>query len=58
VLRLCILNHSTSQAEVDRALELAATLAVDLDSAPAAPRESYPAIEQAGSAAPTSTATH
>ena len=46
VLRLCILNHSTSQAEVDRALELAATLAVDLASAPTAPRESYPAIEQ------------
>jgi glutamate/tyrosine decarboxylase-like PLP-dependent enzyme len=46
VLRLCILNHSTSQAEVDRALELAATLPVDVASAPAAPRESYPAIEQ------------
>ena len=46
VLRLCILNHSTSQADVDRALELAATLAVDTESAPAAPRESYPAIEQ------------
>ena len=28
-LRLCILNHSTSQAEVDRALELVATLAVE-----------------------------
>jgi aromatic-L-amino-acid decarboxylase len=46
VLRLCILNHSTSQAEVDRALELAATLPIDLDTAPAAPRESYPALEQ------------
>jgi glutamate/tyrosine decarboxylase-like PLP-dependent enzyme len=46
VLRLCILNHSTSQTEVDRALELAATLAADVESAPAAPRESYPAIEQ------------
>jgi glutamate/tyrosine decarboxylase-like PLP-dependent enzyme len=45
VLRLCILNHSTSQAEVDRALDLAATLAVDLAATPAAPRESYPAIE-------------
>src|SRR3954453_242429 len=45
VLRLCILNHSTSQTEVDRALELAATLAGDVESAPAAPRESYPAIE-------------
>jgi hypothetical protein len=45
-LRLCILNHSTSEAEVDRALELAATLAVD--AAPGPPtmtRESYPAIE-------------
>jgi aromatic-L-amino-acid/L-tryptophan decarboxylase len=46
VLRLCILNHSTSQAEVDRALELAATLAIDLASTPTAPRESYPALEQ------------
>jgi aromatic-L-amino-acid/L-tryptophan decarboxylase len=47
VLRLCILNHSTSQAEVDRALELAATLPIDVSSAPrTAPRESYPAIEQ------------
>jgi len=45
VLRLCILNHSTSQADVDRALELAATLPVDIASAPAVPRESYPAIE-------------
>ena len=46
VLRLCILNHSTSQAEVDRALELAATIAVDLK--PGEPRrtlESYPPIE-------------
>jgi glutamate/tyrosine decarboxylase-like PLP-dependent enzyme len=46
VLRLCILNHSTSQAEVDRALELAATLPVD--AAPGPPtmtRESYPAID-------------
>jgi len=46
VLRLCILNHSTSQAEVDRALDLAATLPVDLTAGPPAPvRESYPAIE-------------
>jgi hypothetical protein len=46
MLRLCILNHSTTQAEVDRALELAATLAVD-DTAgpPAVARESYPTIE-------------
>jgi glutamate/tyrosine decarboxylase-like PLP-dependent enzyme len=45
VLRLCILNHSTSQAEVDRALELAATLPVDAAFPPAAVRESYPPIE-------------
>ena len=46
VLRLCILNHSTTQAEVDRALELAATLPVDPVAAPAVPvRESYPPIE-------------
>jgi aromatic-L-amino-acid decarboxylase len=46
VLRLCILNHSTSQAEVDRVLELAATLPVE--AAPGPPtiaRESYPTIE-------------
>jgi glutamate/tyrosine decarboxylase-like PLP-dependent enzyme len=45
VLRLCILNHSTSQAEVDRALELAASLPVDIDASTAPARESYPAIE-------------
>jgi aromatic-L-amino-acid/L-tryptophan decarboxylase len=46
VLRICILNHSTSQSEVDRALELAATLTVDPGPAPAVvTRESYPAIE-------------
>jgi aromatic-L-amino-acid decarboxylase len=46
VLRLCILNHSTSQVEVDRALELAATLAVDTAAGPpVVTRESYPAIE-------------
>jgi aromatic-L-amino-acid/L-tryptophan decarboxylase len=45
VLRLCILNHSTSQAEVDRALELAESLAVDAARRPSEPvRESYPAI--------------
>jgi aromatic-L-amino-acid decarboxylase len=45
-LRLCILNHSTSQAEVDRALELAATLAVDSAAGPpATAREDYPALE-------------
>jgi glutamate/tyrosine decarboxylase-like PLP-dependent enzyme len=46
VLRLCVLNHSTSWAEVGRALELASTLDVDLASAPTAPVESYPPIEQ------------
>jgi aromatic-L-amino-acid/L-tryptophan decarboxylase len=46
VLRLCVLNHSTSRVEVDRALELAATLEIDCTPAPAAPiRESYPALE-------------
>ena len=46
VLRLCILNHSTSQAEVDRALELAASLPVDVAPAPpVAVRESYPSLE-------------
>ena len=46
VLRLCILNHSTTQAEVDRALELAATLPVDLGRRVDRPvRESYPPIE-------------
>jgi aromatic-L-amino-acid decarboxylase len=46
VLRLCILNHSTSQAEVDRSLELAATLPVDTSAgATTVARESYPAIE-------------
>jgi aromatic-L-amino-acid/L-tryptophan decarboxylase len=45
-LRLCILNHSTSQVEVDRALELAATLTVDTAPAEGAPVEvSYPALE-------------
>ena len=43
VLRLCILNHSTSQAEVDRALELAETLDVATPTADvAAPRIDYP----------------
>jgi selenocysteine lyase/cysteine desulfurase len=45
-LRLCILNHSTSRDEVDRALQLAATLAVDAAAGvPAVARESYPTIE-------------
>jgi aromatic-L-amino-acid decarboxylase len=46
VLRLCILNHSTSQAHVDRALELMQTLEVDPVAAPSIPvRESYPDLE-------------
>jgi aromatic-L-amino-acid/L-tryptophan decarboxylase len=46
VLRMCILNHSTTRAEVDRALELAATLPVDLAPAPARVRVSYPPLER------------
>lgn len=39
-------NHSTSQAEVERALELVATLAVDSAPGPLAPMpETYPTIE-------------
>ena len=46
VLRLCILNHSTSRTEVDRALELAESLEVELAAAPSTVvRESYPALE-------------
>ena len=46
VLRLCILNYSTSQEEVDRALELAATLPVDVSAGPPTQAvESYPPIE-------------
>jgi hypothetical protein len=46
VLRLCLLNHSTTRAEVDRALELAESLEVDLAAAPSSVvRESYPALE-------------
>ena len=46
VLRLCVLNHSTSQTEVDRALALAESLEADLTAAPARTvRESYPALE-------------
>jgi glutamate/tyrosine decarboxylase-like PLP-dependent enzyme len=46
VLRLCLLNHSTTRAEVDRALELAESLEVDLAAAPSGVvRESYPALE-------------
>jgi glutamate/tyrosine decarboxylase-like PLP-dependent enzyme len=45
-LRLCILNHSTTTAHVDRALELASTVPVDLDAAPASVQPGYPPIEQ------------
>jgi glutamate/tyrosine decarboxylase-like PLP-dependent enzyme len=46
-LRICILNHSTTQAEVDRVLELAASLEVDArPRAAPATRESYPPIEE------------
>jgi glutamate/tyrosine decarboxylase-like PLP-dependent enzyme len=43
-LRLCILNHSTTEAEVDRALELAAALPVD--TAPRAAVASYEPLER------------
>ena len=46
ILRLCILNHSTSQDEVDRALELAATLPAEAQGAPAAPAANYPPIDR------------
>jgi hypothetical protein len=47
VLRLCILNHSTTQRHVDRALELAATLPVDTSvTAPTPTRASYPPLEE------------
>ena len=46
-LRLSILNHATSQAEVDRALELAETLEVEVRTAPSVPvSESYPPLAQ------------
>ncbi len=38
-LRLCILNHSTSRREVERAIELVETLEVDAGSTTAAPRD-------------------
>jgi hypothetical protein len=45
-LRLCILNFSTSAAEVEQAIELAATLEVDTAAGPpTVTRVSYPAIE-------------
>jgi len=43
-LRLCILNHSTTEAEVTRALELAATLPVDTTPRPAV--ASYEPLER------------
>jgi aromatic-L-amino-acid/L-tryptophan decarboxylase len=46
MLRLCILNYSTSQVEVDRALELAATLPVAAGSTPVAVREDYPRLAE------------
>jgi selenocysteine lyase/cysteine desulfurase len=46
VLRLCVLNHSTSQVEVDRALELAESTEPDLAPTPSrSVRESYAALE-------------
>ena len=46
VIRLCVLNHSTSQAEVDRALELAESLTAEPGArASLAARESYPPLE-------------
>jgi len=49
VLRLCVLNHSTSQVEVNRALELAESLQVDEEAIAgpsAAVRVSYPDLTQ------------
>jgi hypothetical protein len=46
VVRLCILNHSTSEREVDRALELAAHANAAPPAERRATRESYPSIEQ------------
>jgi hypothetical protein len=53
VLRLCVLNHSTSQTEVDRALELAQSLPVDPAAASTVVRESYPALEAGWLGSPT-----
>ena len=58
VLRLCVLNHSTSQTEVDRALELAQSLPVDpAAAASTVVRESYPALEAGWLGSPTLDAT-
>ncbi len=54
VLRLCVLNHSTTQREVDRALELAQSLPVDpAAAASTVVRESYPALEAGWLGSPT-----
>jgi aromatic-L-amino-acid/L-tryptophan decarboxylase len=46
-LRLCILNHSTTQSEVDLALELAEKLEVDASPAPSVPvSESYRPLDE------------
>lgn len=46
VLRLCVLNHSTSKAEVDRALELAESLEIDLTQAAGPVHVSYPELTE------------
>ena len=47
VLRLCMLNHSTSQAEVDRALELAETLEIERPGCgPSPSRSATPSFRQ------------
>ena len=54
VLRLCVLNHSTSLTEVDRALDLARSLPVDPTAAGSTVvRESYPALEAGWLGSPT-----
>jgi aromatic-L-amino-acid decarboxylase len=46
VLRLCVLNYSTSQAEVDQAIELAESLEVDVGApSTTVPHTSYPGLE-------------
>jgi glutamate/tyrosine decarboxylase-like PLP-dependent enzyme len=53
-LRLCILNHSTSAREVDRAIELVETLEVDLSAEPSAPVvESYRPLDEGWLGRPT-----
>ena len=54
VLRLCVLNHSTSQSEVDRALELAESLEVVVAPAASKPaRVSYPGVDEGWLGRPT-----